>query len=223
MQALTIINKATGWPEFVAIHNNSGQHIALSFGSEWLCCYPRPAKVIYNNGTEFTGHKFQELLDSYGIKPIPTTVRKPKSNGVIERVHLTMGDMLQTMTFSGSDWFTDMQHTLDVVAWAIHTTINPTIKHSPCHLAFNQDIIFCCAIHIDWNNVHQEHQNLLVASNKRENKSRLNKDYLPGDQVIIVLDPDECHSQPKMAKPTKGPFTIIRLHNNGTVEINRGT
>ncbi len=28
---------------------------------------------------------------------------------VIERVHLTMGDMLWTMTFSGTDWFTDMQ------------------------------------------------------------------------------------------------------------------
>jgi transposase InsO family protein len=70
---------------------------------------------LYDNGTEFTGQEFQELLESYSVKPIATTVRNPRSNGVIERVHLTMGDMLQTMTFSGADWFSDMQRALDAV------------------------------------------------------------------------------------------------------------
>jgi hypothetical protein len=53
-----------------------------------------------------------------------------------------MGNMLRTMTFRGADWFQDMQRALDAVAWAVRTTINPNIKHSPCHLAFNQDMIF---------------------------------------------------------------------------------
>ncbi|MFN9980872.1 MAG: hypothetical protein ACK53Y_13185, partial [bacterium] len=144
----------------------------------------------------------QELLESYGIKPLATTVRNPRSNGVIERVHLTMGDMLRTMTFSGSDWFTDMQHTLDAVAWAVRTTVNPTIKHSPCHLAFNQDMIFRRAVQVDWNSIQNERQKTLAASNAKENKSRITKQYLPGDQVLIVLDPDERRSQPKMSKPT---------------------
>jgi hypothetical protein len=99
----------TGWPEFFAIRNKTSYHIALLFDSEWLCCYPRPARVVYDNENEFVGQEFQELLESYGIKPVATTIRNPKSNGVVERVHLTMGDMLWTMTFSGSDWFTDMQ------------------------------------------------------------------------------------------------------------------
>jgi transposase InsO family protein len=45
---------------------------------------PKTFKVVYDNGTEFTGQEFQELLESYGIKPIATTIRNPKSNGVIE-------------------------------------------------------------------------------------------------------------------------------------------
>jgi transposase InsO family protein len=65
------------------------------------------------------GQEFQELLHSYGIKAVPTTVKNPRSNGVIERVHLTMGDMLRNMTFSGNDWFQDLQCTLDAVAWAV--------------------------------------------------------------------------------------------------------
>jgi hypothetical protein len=222
IQALTIIDKATGWPEFVAICNKTSYHIAISFDSEWLCRYPRPARVVYDNGAEFTGQEFQELLDSYGIKPVATTVHNPKSNGVIERVHLTMGDMLRTMTFSGSDWFTDMQRTLDAVAWAVRTTINPAIKHSPCHLAFNQDMIYRHAVQIDWNSIHQERRQQLAASNNEENRSRIDKNYLPGDQVLIVLDADERRGQPKLNQPTKGPYTITRVHTNGTVELDRG-
>jgi transposase InsO family protein len=122
IQALTIMDKATGWPEFVAIRNKTSLHIASSFDSEWLCCYPRPAQVVYDNGSEFTRQEFQELLESYGIKPLATTIRNPWSNGVIERVHLTMGGMLRTITFSGSDWLNDMQRTLDAVAWAVRMT-----------------------------------------------------------------------------------------------------
>jgi hypothetical protein len=64
------------------------------------------------------------------------TVRNPKCNGIIKQVHLTMGEMLRTMTFSGEDWFVELQCTLDAVAWAVQTNINPNIKHSPSHLLF---------------------------------------------------------------------------------------
>jgi transposase InsO family protein len=81
--------------------------------------------------------ELQELLESYGIKPVTTTVRNPRNNGFIERVHVTTGDMLRTTTFNGSDWLTDMQQSLDAVAWAVHARNKPNIKHLPCNLAFN--------------------------------------------------------------------------------------
>jgi hypothetical protein len=222
IQALTIVDKATGWPEFVAIKNKSSYHISLLFDSDWLCRYPRPRRVVYDNGTEFTGGEFQELLLSYGIKPVSTTVRNPKSNGVVERVHLTMGDMLCKITFSGEDWHQDLQRTLDAVAWAIRTTISPALKYSPCHLAFNQDMIFRKAVAVDWEKVQQECSKTSAASNIRENQARVAKTYQVGDQILIVLDADECRGQPKMNKPTRGPYTITKVHDNGTVTINRG-
>ncbi len=88
--------------------------------------------------------------------------------------------------------------------------------------AFNQDMIFRRAVQVDWNNIQNERQKTLAASNAKENKSRITKQYLPGDQVLIVLDPDERRSHPKMSKPTKGPYAITRIHTNGTVDINRG-
>jgi hypothetical protein len=53
IHALTIIDKATGWLEFIAICNKSSYHITLL-----LCRYPRPAKVVFDNGTEFVGQEF---------------------------------------------------------------------------------------------------------------------------------------------------------------------
>jgi hypothetical protein len=222
IQALTIIDKATGWPEFIATQNKSSYHISILFDSNWLCRYPRPKRVIHDNGTEFTGSEFQELLSSYGIKAKSTSVRNPKSNGVIERVHLTMGDMLRTMKFTGNDWVQDLQRTLDAVAWAIRATINPVIKYSPCHLAFNQDMIFRKATTIDWQHIHNERNKITAASNSKENSSRITKEYNIGDKILLVLDADERRSQPKMDKPTRGPFIITDVHNNGTVTINRG-
>jgi hypothetical protein len=58
LQALTVINKATGWPEFIAICNKTRYHIALLFDSKWLCRYPRPAREVYNNDIEFFGQEF---------------------------------------------------------------------------------------------------------------------------------------------------------------------
>jgi len=172
---------------------------------------------------EFVGQELQELLHSYGIKPVPTTVRNPRSNGVIERVHLTMGDMLRTMTFRGADWFQDMQRSLDAVAWAVCTTISPNIKYSPCHLAFNQDMLFHQAVKVNWAATSKERQRLVAASNEKENKGRINKQYTPGDQVLIIMDADEHRSHPKMNAPTKGPYTVTQVHTNGTVQINRGS
>jgi transposase InsO family protein len=95
LQALTIIDKGTGWPEFVATRSKASQHIALLFDGVWLCRYPRPSRVIFDNWGEFTGGEFQELLHSYGVQPVPTTIRNPKSNGVVERVHLYHGGYAQ--------------------------------------------------------------------------------------------------------------------------------
>jgi hypothetical protein len=49
IHALTVIDKTTGLPKFIAIKNKTIHNIALLFDSEWLCHYPGPAKVVYDN------------------------------------------------------------------------------------------------------------------------------------------------------------------------------
>jgi transposase InsO family protein len=181
IQALKIIDKATGWPEFIVTRNKSSYHISILFDNDWLCCYPHPQHVIHDNGTEFTGSEFQELLSSYGIKAKSTSVHNPKSNGVIEYVHL-MDGMLCTIMFSGNDWLRDLQRTLDAS---------------------------------------RERNKITAASNSKENNTRIAKDYKVGEKILLALDAEERRGQPKMDMPTRVPFHITPVHDNGTVTINR--
>ena len=54
---------------------------------QWFFHCPRPQIKINDNGGEFTGREFQELLMSYEIEKQPTTVLNPRSNGIKERMN----------------------------------------------------------------------------------------------------------------------------------------
>jgi hypothetical protein len=60
-----------------------------------VCRYPRPLHCITDNGNEFLGTKFQELLGSYSVQPIHTKIKNPQAN-FVERVHQTLGKMILT-------------------------------------------------------------------------------------------------------------------------------
>ena len=52
--------------EAIRIKDKTSEHIAEQFANCWLARYPRPLKCIHDNGGEFIGWNFQELLTRYG-------------------------------------------------------------------------------------------------------------------------------------------------------------
>ena len=141
-----MIDNATGWPEIARLDKKKACHLAKWFDLQWLCQYPRPTKIVCNNGGEFVGREFQELLQSYAVEQVPMTVANPQSNGIKERMHLTMADMLRTMKFTVSDdsegaWWTEVDAVLQAVAWAIRLTVSSTTKLAPANLLFNRDMV----------------------------------------------------------------------------------
>ena len=76
IRALTMICEVSLWPEIARAVSLKSWHIAKLFDTTWLCRYPRPNEVINNNGKELVGMEFQELLESYAIRGVPTTVKK---------------------------------------------------------------------------------------------------------------------------------------------------
>ena len=88
--------QTTNWPDLAATATKESRTVSQLFDTHWFCRYPRPRKVIHDNGTEFKGYKFQDMYSSYGVRLQPTTVKNPRSNLVAERMNLTIGDILHT-------------------------------------------------------------------------------------------------------------------------------
>ena len=79
--ALTCIDRITGLAELICIDNKTMIHIAAKFDEYWLLRYPRHITCCHNNGGEFMGWVFQQLLEDYGIKDVPMTGAIPRQMG----------------------------------------------------------------------------------------------------------------------------------------------
>ena len=87
-----IIEPATGWFEIIEVPNyiieelntkstqdkidKTSARISQLFNQTWIQRYPRPNKVIFDNGSEFK-KDFVPLLKDFNVKPVPTSIKKP--------------------------------------------------------------------------------------------------------------------------------------------------
>ena len=65
-----------------------------AFKNGWLSCYPWPMRVVHDQGSEFMGAPFQDLLSRVGVKSVSMTACNPQGNSVIEAIHKSMGQVL---------------------------------------------------------------------------------------------------------------------------------
>ena len=132
LNAMTFVDPATGWFEIAEIPDKTSARISQIFNNTWLSRYPRPRKVIFDNGNEFK-KDFLPLLRDFSIKPTPTTIKNPQANSILERVHQVLGNMLRTKDLQTHD-FDDVDPWSDLlasVAWAICSTHHTTLQATP--------------------------------------------------------------------------------------------
>ena len=141
--ALTMIDEGSGWLEITSIQNKQSEEIARLVDDVWFSRYPRPLCCIHDNGGEFIGEGFVEMLESYGVDSNPTTIKNPQSNGIHERMHLVLCEMLRTQQLivpKGSTAAREINSILQSTAWAMRTSTNLITKYSPVQLVFERDM-----------------------------------------------------------------------------------
>ena len=77
-----MIDEGSSWPEIAVIKNKYTEEMATLVDDIWFARYSWSLYCIYSNGGEFIGSGFKELLDSYEVKPKPTTVMNLRSNRI---------------------------------------------------------------------------------------------------------------------------------------------
>ncbi len=127
---LSIIDMCTRWVELIPLPNTTGAAVAKAFDDNWLCRYPKPLAVTSDNGTNFIGGEFTELLRSYGIKHITTTSYNPQGNSIVERIHGFIGNSLRCT--QSRNW----RDQIPAIAWSLRSTYHRILKCSPADLVF---------------------------------------------------------------------------------------
>ena len=196
--------------------------MAQQFANCWLSRYPWPQKCVHDNGGEFTGWEFQQLLEQCRIQDAPTTSRNPQANAICERMHQTMGNVLRTL-LHGHPINNELQAEAIVdnaLATTMHTLRSSVSRslnyHSPGSLAFHRDMFLNLPLQADLEAIRQRRQLLIDDNLRRQNEKRRHYDYQVG-QLVLVKDPDGKKLDPK----AKGPYPIQQVHANGTLTIQR--
>jgi hypothetical protein len=129
---------------------------------------------MYDNRSEFKLH-FEYLCESYGITCKPTMLKNPRANGILERVHQVIGQMLRTAELDMADLVTpdDVNVSLDNASWAISSTYHTVLKASPGAAIFGCDMLFNIPFVVDCHKIGEQRQSLTNRGNQGENAKRI--------------------------------------------------
>ena len=220
LQAVTMIDPATGWVEIRAVQSARADLVANQVELAWLTRYPLPEKVILDRGNEFLAEFKELMVKDYGITVKPITARNPQANAILERVHQTIGNIIRT--FRVQEMVLDDDNPWDGILsatmFALRATVHTTSQYTPAQLVFGRDSVLNVRHEANWKLIKERKQKLINRGNERENKNRVLHEYKVGDKVLL-----------KNAWKTKfnqdayiGPYTITAVRNNGTVRARKG-
>ena len=157
------------------------------------------------------------MLSSFGIEGVPTIVKNPQANSILERVHLTMGDQLRTSEFNHENWTLQLEKLCAAMTWALRATASTVHGYTSGQLVFNKDMIIHDKIVCDWEYIYKQRMQQAKMVNDRENRSRVTHVYKPRDLVLLLINRTEIKR--KLSRPTLGPYKILQVHTNGTLKI----
>jgi transposase InsO family protein len=93
------------------------------------------------------GANFQRMLQRFGIKDVPTSVRNPQSNSICERLHQSVGNALrvylnQATPHNVGNIAELVDSALATSLHAARSTIHQTLGTTPGGIVFHRDMMF---------------------------------------------------------------------------------
>ncbi len=119
-------------------------------------------------------------------------------------------DMAETVSKS------DIADFLTNAAWAVRSTYHTVLKTSPGAAIFGRDMLFDVPFLADWKKIGEYRQRQTDKHTERENNTRIDWDYQPGDKVLLQKDGILRKSDSRYESE---PWTITSVHTNGTIRV----
>ena len=162
-------------------------------------------------------------MERCGDKTVQTTSHNPTANGICERMHLTVQQLIRIYTNLHPPKTLEqarqiVDKALAAASHAMQISVTRTLGHnSPGALAFGRDMLLDIPFIADWEAVRKKRKLIIDENLWPTNQKRRRFDYQPGQEVLVrrqgILR--------KLDKRFDGPFQIAKVHVNGNVTIKR--
>ena len=191
-RALTCIDTIIGLPEVIPVDNATSRTVASAFEDNWLSRYPTPVRCLHDNGNEFLGPVFSSMLTRNRIKSVPTTLKNPQSNAIVERMHQSISTMIaislkENPPIKFEDVLSLVFTKCMAAQYAIRSTVNAiSLNKTPGELAFGRDMILQIPSNVNWEELFKCKQTRIEQNSEKENQSRKSHDYKVGQRILIL-------------------------------------
>lgn len=219
--AMTMIDPGTNLVEIKRTLSTTAVEGAAAVENTWLSRYPKPLKIVSDQGPEFST-EFTAMCTSNGIIHSTSTSRNPQGNSLIERIHQTIGQVLRTVCASRNpktkhEAEAVIEETLATAMHACRCACTSALEYnSPGAMAFGRDMFLDIPLIADILAIRNNRQLLVDQRLLRANAKRIKHDYAQGD---LVWKRNYIGLSDKLKNTVEGPFEITRVHTNGTVTI----
>ena len=133
---LSFIDLFTKFPETIPVPDQRDEPIARCFVHQIISRYGTPRFLLTDNGANFVSDLFSAVSQILGIKRVLTTAYHPQSNGVVERHHRFLKDVISHfVNKSASDW----EDYLQLAMLAYRSAPNKATNETPFYLQFGRD------------------------------------------------------------------------------------
>ncbi|DAZ96722.1 TPA: hypothetical protein N0F65_011759 [Lagenidium giganteum] len=194
-RAITIIDTTTRLVEIQPVMDGTSLEAARIVDQHWFAKYPRPARCLHDQGSEFK-KEFRELLS--------------------KRVHLSIGNKMRTTTIkSPEDWGLFLVN----VTFALRATYLSMLQATHEQIAFGRGMLVNLKHHTDWEAEHQRKVRQIKQHNERSNRSRTKRTYTPDCKVFVRND---AGPQSKLVCNLKRAFEVIVIRDNGPLTLHKG-
>ena len=113
--------------------NQTAKTITKFLYQGYISIFGAPARLLSDRGANFMSSKIEEMCTILGMTKLQTTPYHPQTNGLVERLHQTIMQMIGKL---GEDKKADWQSHLAEIVYAYNATHSTVTGYSPHYLMF---------------------------------------------------------------------------------------
>ena len=223
---LSIIDCFSRYTILVPLKDHTAKSVSKALYEHVIAYFGVPRGILSDRGREFTGKVWEEMLQLLDVQPHRTSPYYPQGNGLIERMHRTLGNVLRSKLIERNDkeWTLYLPGIMMILNEAPHETHGYSPNQVVCghRVRLPVDLIWPNTMNsggvTDF--VRQLHRRMAKVRketgpiNQREGTGK--NPFREGDKILVV---QRKHERENKLEPTwKGPYVVTRTPTRHQVE-----